>query len=389
MSLKYIVLLAFFFLLPNIASTLHVKQYVLYFMFVLSLVALLQKKQKDSLLKTFCVFYIILFAVRFFTGMLSGSVQSIIIMAMPMMIAFTIPEESLFYNNKKYFQIMYYCVTGFFFLTVSFAIIEYLGHFHILNYQNTTYEDGLAGFRVVNRSVALAGASLTSALIVSGMLAFILNSDLKLKVKIFLWTLGFLSLLCFQGRMSIVVSLAYLFYFVFTHMKKNMGKNIIAVILLVMVCALVFSAFYLGFGSRLIHTSADDSSIDVRSRMYEYLFNSDWRNFMWGMSMRKLQNIMLEMRVLIIESFFIIHILLFGLLFTFVAYFLYGKLLSKFFKEYSARVKIEIISLYVFLASISNSFASGFTSLTFLFICSRFFSPSIFCNIVPKKYLEK
>ncbi|WP_297702037.1 hypothetical protein [uncultured Fibrobacter sp.] len=310
-------------------------------------------------------------------------------MALPMMVAFTIPDESLFYNNKKYFQIMYFCVTGFFFLTVSFAIIEYLGHFHILNYQNTTYEDGLAGFRVVNRSVALAGASLTSALIVSGMLAFILNSDLKLKVKIFLWTLGFLSLLCFQGRMSIVVSLAYLFYYVFTHMKKSMSKNIIAVLLLVIVCIFALFAFYLGFGSRLIHISADDSSIDVRSRMYEYLLDSNWRNFVWGMSMQNLQNVMLEMRVLIIESFFIIHILLFGLLFTFVAYFLYGKLLCKFFKEYPTRVKIEIISLYVLLASISNSFASGFTSLTFLFICSRFFSPSVFCNIVPKKYLEK
>lgn len=387
MPLCFLVLVSCFVFLPNITSTLRLpSDFVMYVFLFLSLASLFLKKKKNPLFKWFLIYTIALVAFRYCNGILSGSFQSIVIMTLPAYVAMTMPEYSYGSGCRKYYKFLLYGVTAFFFIEVIFSLIEFWGHFHILHYVNTTYG---TGFSKQFRSVALAGACLTNALIMCGLMTFILNSPLKSKIKYILWSLGFLSLLCFQGRISIIVSIAYLVYYILTHFKNDAKKNIMSFMSLIIICIFIFSAFFMGFGDRLIHMSIfDESSAGVRSRMLGYMLNLNPDRFVYGVSKMDVDDMMLEMNVLVIECFAVIHVLLFGLIFTIAGYFLYALLMKSFFKEYSFRSKLEIITIYMVVAFISNSFASAFVAMTYFFLFAKFFSTSCFCSVVPQKYLE-
>ena len=92
------------------------------------------------------------------------------------------------------------------------------------------------------RSTALWAHPLANALIVSVLMSYFLVSNLKLKYKLSLWVLGYVAILCFNTRGSIIgnalILLVYLSYSSFFSKRTKDATRvefIIAVILLSMV----------------------------------------------------------------------------------------------------------------------------------------------------------
>lgn len=390
MSKEKVLYILFFILQPNIASTLGLKdKTVLYILFLLSLFVLLVKKNKPKISVAFGIFLLIMMVYRYKAGILSESVQSAMIMILPAMMVFPILNEDCFDEKKrKVFQSLIVCFGIYYFAEVIFSIIEFIGHFSILHYQNDTY--GMSE-TVRNRATALSGASLTNALVMSGIMMFILNSPLKQNIKYPLWLGGFISLLCFQGRIAILGSTLYFGYHLITSINGNAKRNIFLASMVLICMGVIALCVYLGFGDRFFTHSVleRDGSTDVRLRMYMFVSSLDVKDYLFGISMSELRFLMVKMQVLIIECFAIIHLLLFGIVFTVVCYALYGRLFAIAFKNYALKVKISIIVGYLLLALINNSFASGFVGLTFFLISAKVFSPPVFNIVVPKKYLEK
>lgn len=98
---------------------------------------------------------------------------------------------------------------------------------------------------------------------------------------------------------------------------------------------------------------------------------------------------MLSMHVLIIECFFVIHLLLFGLVFVILFYSQYVLIIKKLLREYGLFFKSVAVTAFFLLAFTNNSFAADYVSLTFFLIFAKIFTPSIFCKIVPSKYLSR
>jgi hypothetical protein len=319
---------------------------------------------------------------------LSESIQTSIILAFPALFILLFPDDANNPKNLSFYKFLVNCVVVYVCLEFLFSYVEFVGHFSILGYTNSTYGIGSGS---MSRATALSGAPLSNALIVSGFLFFVLCSNLKDKFKYPIWIAGFLSLMCFQGRIAMISSLLYLCVHSFVHLKQNKSKSLNIFFFIGMVFVVVSLAFFFGLGERLVNLGIfDESSSGVRSKMFEFIWeNYGLKNFLQGMSMMELTNVMLSMHVLIIECFFVIHLLLFGLVFVILFYSQYVLIIKKLLREYGLFFKSVAVTAFFLLAFTNNSFAADYVSLTFFLIFAKIFTPSIFCKIVPSKYLSR
>ena len=383
---RKIIFILFIGLQANIVSALGLDpKSILYMLLMLVILYFIISPHHPRYLIVFFVSLALLFWQRHINGNVEGSIQLSAILAFPALFTILLPNKAEKKNDYSFYKLVLKSLVLLFFVEFIFSYIEFFLHISILSYTNDTYDSQ----GPMSRATSLFGASLSNSLIISGLLFFILNSNLKNKYKFFIWSAGFLSLMCFQGRIAMIVSFTYLFLYLFSHMKKDVRKNFTSFILGISILCIIIIAFYMGLGDRLLNMGVfDESSSSVRSRMFEHLIdNYKLKDLLWGMSMDNLLFLMMEMQVLVIECFFVIHLLFFGLVFLIVFYTQYVLLIKKMLCEYELFFKIIAIPAYILIAFTNNSFASGSTSLTMLLLFIRFFSPSVFNKVVPSKYL--
>ena len=372
---KELVLL-FFLLQANISSAIGLTHYnVMYLLTFLVLLcfAFSAKKKRQFYFVSFSL--VALFLYRYSLNILSESIQTSIILAFPALFILVFPDDANNPRNLTFYKFLGKCVVVYVCLEFLFSYVEFVGHFSILGYTNSTYGIGSGP---MTRATALSGSYLSNALIVSGFLFFVLCSNLKDKFKYPIWIAGFLSLMCFQGRIAMIVSLLYLCVYLFVHLKKNKSKFLNILFFIGMVFVVVSLAFFFGLGERLVNLGIfDENSSGVRSKMFEYILeNYKLKDFIQGMSMKELTYVMLSMKVLIIECFFVIHLLLLGVFFVVLFYSQYVLIIKNLLCEYGFFFKTVAVSAFFLIAFINNSLASDYVPLSFFLFLSQVLSAS-------------
>ncbi len=271
----------------------------------------------------------------------------------------------------------------FYVIECSIAILEFATHSHLFGWFEPTYGKSILSFGESEefRSVALMGGPLNNAMIVTIiMLFYLFDRDLPTRGKMILWVLGLTAVFAFNARMAIVVNLLGMVLFT---AKGAFGKYPDSrnryLLMLLATCAIVFFLYTFGLGGRLWETGnlVKDSSIEIRLKLFKYMWNKDWSNNLWGSSYSQLQREMgTSIHVKIIENFWIWQVLRFGLVATVYFTIFYFRLCRSLFRSYPVFDKVAISSLFLILCSSNISIASQFTPLFVFLLCAYTYSPA-------------
>ena len=295
-------------------------------------------------------------------------------------------ENELIKKMTKLFFIFYLFETG-------MAITERVLGTTILGWNDIEFsveDSGASGFR----SAALHGHPLYNALMVSISMAFILFSPLKIKYKMILWSMGYISILCFNTRGSIVGNALLLaFYIIYVLLFDNSISSRTKVRLVmfssIMTIVGLFLFFNVGLGGRLAEMGLfDESSAQTRIDVWDIFDNYPLEYFLWGISMEKMQDVMLVTGIGVTENFWIDQALRLGVVFLFIYILAYYKLMKRITIDYPFVHKMFISGAFILIASTNNSLSSNGLALLCFLILLHLFNPPIISENIDDKYLE-
>ena len=367
--------------------------YYLGFMFFLSLLWI-----NNRLLHNKALFYVfavicIEFIYKCFILKHSGAfVYSIPILGAPIgLLAF---NEYLTFMDRKRWNDMFLITLVFYIVECNMAIFERIIGETIIGYNSGTIQLNIETTGIFEfRSTALWAHPLANALIVSVLMSYFLVSNLKLKYKLSLWVLGYVAILCFNTRGSIIgnalILLVYLSYSSFFSKRTKDATRvefIIAVILLSMV--IVYISSITGIGGRLITGSFSDSSVQTRYDIW-YIFKVIGNDaLLYGTDDKGIDLLMMNAKLYALENCWIILAIRFGIIFLALYVFAYFLLFKHLFVCYKFIDKSIIISTFILIASTYDSLANNFHSLLVCMICSFIFNPRYLDKYLSSKYIE-
>lgn len=245
------------------------------------------------------------------------------------------------------------------------------------------------------RSVSLHGHPLNNALMVSTMMSFLLLSPLKPVYKFSLWLMGFLAILCFNTRSSMIANTlllgVYVLYSLFadkTMMWRNKNKVLVISVIVFLCGYFLFTNGYVG-GRLLDMGIMDEHSSKARINVWNMLNHFDILAHPLGVSYGEMRRIAYVSGVLFIENFWIIWLIRFGYIFLVGYVIVYCVFLKDLNKNYTRFQFFFSFGTFILIASTNNSLASGMIAPFFYLICASLFDPSLFVQIVPQKYLAK
>lgn len=269
----------------------------------------------------------------------------------------------------------------FYVVECGIAISEFASHSHLFGWVDPTYHKGIVSFSGNDafRSVSLMGSPLNNALIVTSMMLFYLYDPLStIKRKVVLCMLGLVAVFCFNARMAIVISVLGILLFIAKALYNNRpGRNKYIAVLFI-ICLVIGFLYAHGLGTRLWETGniGKDESIMTRIKLFQYMMDRDWKDYLWGSSRLQMQHEMqTAIKVKIVENFWIVYILRFGILSTAYFTFFYYRLGRELFRHYPGFEKTVISTLFIILGSINNSMASNFTPLFVFLLCAYAYDP--------------
>lgn len=281
----------------------------------------------------------------------------------------------------------------FYIIETGMAILERIIGHNILGWSGGIMDlsnQNAGGFR----STALLGHPLNNALIVSTMMSFILFSQIKLRLKLILWVLGYLAILCFNTRSSIVGNaMIFATYFLYTlFMDKTIKHRDKKTLIFLSVCiflALMIIITTTQIGGRLFELGLfDESSAQVRIDTWSIFNYFKLEDFLWGIDYNHIQMILYSTGLSATENFWIDFLLSFGFVFLCVYTILYIILFSKLFKHYKILNKTCIIGTFILIASTNNSLSTSFLPLFIFMFLNHIFDPKYTKNIISSKYLN-
>lgn len=281
----------------------------------------------------------------------------------------------------------------FYITETGMAILERIIGHNILGWSGGIMElssQNIGGFR----STALLGHPLNNALIVSTMMSFILFSQIKLRLKLILWLLGYLAILCFNTRSSIVgnamIFATYFFYTLFMDKKiKHKDKKMLVFFSICIFFALMIIITTTQIGGRLFELGLfDKSSAQVRIDTWSIFKYFDLKDFLWGIDYNHIQMILYSTGLIATENFWIDFLFSFGFVFLCIYTILYIALFTQLFKHYQIFNKTCIISTFILIASTNNSLSSSFLPLFIFMLLSHIFDSKYTKLLIPAKYLN-
>lgn len=279
------------------------------------------------------------------------------------------------YTNYKQRRFIAYIVLSFFIINSSLALYERIFNVQIFQYysggESILYEYEYNEFR----STALRNHPLGNSLLTSVIMSFILISNqIKVKYKFILFILGFLAIMSFNARSSIIIVTAATFvYFLYNLLFKRVTNFSKSNILIIIVFSVIVIAYFftIGWGGRLlVEDNLNDSSVEARMLIYNRLLSSDLSMFLIGMSNEQISQ---WAKMSHIESFWILYLCRFGI-FVFLYYvFLFYKLLKYWIRELLFVNKAYIILIFILISSINNSIYSGDPVIVIFILCAATF----------------
>ncbi len=327
---------------------------------------------------------LLMLVFRYIVDIKAQLLGSVVVLILPALLISAFPikvELKKVYFTTRWLVELFLLV--FYVVECVIAIMEFIMRDHLFGWIAMTYSKGLLSFGESEefRSVALMGSALNNALVVTViMLFYLFNQEFLMRKKMILWLLGLITVFCFNARAAIVINLLGMLLFIAKGMfgRQTDGKEKYLFLLLA-ACVVVFLLYSYGWGGRLWETGnpVKDSSIDTRLRLFNYMLNQDWTDYLWGSSPTQMQReISRSMRVRAIENFWIQHVLRFGLVATIYFTVFYFRLCKSLLDSYPVFEKVVISSLFLALCSANISIASQFTPLFTFLLCAYTYSPA-------------
>ncbi len=355
-------------------------------------------ENKRRLLMKPLIWIIVLVSITFFNKAVVLKSSGAFVYSIPLLGA---PFAVMAYSNylaamtKRKWKGLFVPLLWFFVLEVGLAVIERMIGYSIIGLRggeivHELIEQNIYGFR----STAFWGHPLSNALVVSTIMSFLLVSSLKVKYKLFLWAIGYISILCFNTRGSIIgnalILFTYLLYetFISRHIKQSTKISMIAMAILgtIIISYLLLNT---GLGGRLTHGSLDDSSVQTRIDIWNVFDYMSKKELLWGTDSDSIEMLMEQSGLYALENFWIILIMRFGIVFLVLYVIVYAKWFKTLFAEYRLFDKAIIIGTFVLIASTNNSLADHFMPIFIFIVCSYIFSPHYFMHYLPQKWVEK
>ena len=332
------------------------------------------------------------FVIKSFILKQSGAyVYSIPILGAPIgLLAF---NDYLSAMNKRKWRILFHITITFFLIECGMAIFERFIGTNFIGFHGGTTMDiettGIYGFR----STALWAHPLANALVVSFLMSYFLVSNIKLKYKLFLWSVGYIAILCFNTRGSIIVNALVLFVYLcfsfFPSKRVAVSKKIkFLMSVAVLSVLIVFLIFQTGIGGRLIAGSLSDSSVQTRFDIW-YVFHVMSDNvFYYGTDNKGVFALMSKSGLYALENFWIMFVMRYGIVFLILYVMGYILLFKQLFSKYELFDKLIVIATFIIIASTNDSLATEFLSLLVFMICSFIFNPNNLNKYIHPKYSE-
>ena len=276
-------------------------------------------------------------------------------------------------SKRKKFVITFFC------LECLVAFVEKILSSYLFAEGVWGVDEGVSiGFR----SAAFLGHPLQNALCVSIMMSFILtSSSIKPMHKYSLTFLGWLSLLCFNTRSSILL---WFFLIIMSLLgdifkKGSFKKKVLSVLLIVIgIGVVLYFLFHLHWGDRLLYGDLMDGSAMTRINVYDVFDYISDANLWWGTPSDVLWQAQLRANCLVIENSFVMFVLNFGIVFTAVLILLVANIIRKLLKNYSFKSKAFIIVAFLLISNANNALAVSAIPLSVFFLCSVYFTPMTF-----------
>jgi hypothetical protein len=258
----------------------------------------------------------------------------------------------------------------FFVINSSMALLEMILQYNFFPLSSSTF-----------RSTALQNHPLNNALVTSTIMAFILMSEMKNKIKNILLSLGLASIVCYGARGALLVWLVMVFVYLIKSAFFIRGRNpgrmtqIIAIVLIV--AGVSWIVVYTSWGTRIMQTLdlSNDSSVAVRLDTLDIFNRIDLKDLLWGGGANKMENIAGILGVGIIENFWIIWIIRFGLVMTIILSVTLIKFMYQKTKAYGKFASFYTLMTCLAIAATNNSLGSNTPVISIFVICAYAFTP--------------
>lgn len=216
------------------------------------------------------------------------------------------------------------------------------------------------------RSFGLLGHPLQNALPVATIMTFILfSTTIKAKHKVALWLMGFVAILCFNTRSSIVgtglIMLAYILYQYLSNKKLSFAKkNVMLFGIAAISVAIIALAIHFHLGGRLMEMGLyDEESAQVRVNTWSIFDFFDVNYFLWGLPQNERQMVIYHSGLFTTENFWIDYMLSIGIVALSALLLIYIYTLRNLYKGYSLIQVIFTAGTFLLIASTNNSLSSG------------------------------
>lgn len=281
------------------------------------------------------------------------------ILLLPIMFSFLYPTNCDKIKVKtRNLLVSFYCINSLWSIGERIVGINIFPFTGSTDLNNIIYS--LDGFR----STALQDHPLNNALCLSAIMVFILTSyNFSLNKKLLLFAIGFFAILCFNTRSSMILWAAMFLLFSIKYIFFEKGhdslakKLFFALFVTLSIPTILYFIFRLNLGGRLYSQELLDDSAMVRISSIELFLNTDFMSIIFGLSQEKIDLLMYKSKVLIIENFWIVYFLRYGLIgFTLLISGFY-RLFKRIFKPYSMYQRVFCFGGFFLLASTNNSLA--------------------------------
>lgn len=328
-----------------------------FYILVVVLISALRKIRNNIEIKTLLfVFFVLIYWI--FTGQTNGFAVLFNTICIPAILSLLLK-----YTNTTQKRIMFYILIAFFIVNSVIALFERTMSVQIFPYYAGGENHVMNDFIELTefRSTALRNHPLGNALLTAVIIPFIIASNqIKVKYKFLLFALGFLAIMSFNARSSIMIvsglTFLYLLYNVVCKKVVNISRSQIIIMIIFSAIVIVFF-FSLGWGGRLlVEGNLQDSSVEARFLIYERFLSSDFSIFLFGMTNEEISK---WAGLSHIESFWILYLCRFGIFIFIIFVCILYKLLKQWVLYWSKINTIYILLTFLLVSSTNNSIYSG------------------------------
>ncbi len=222
------------------------------------------------------------------------------------------------------------------------------------------------------RSTALYGHPLNNALIMSVLTIILFLATKNSYLKMAVLAAGMISIFCFGARGALLGVFGGIFLnillnaFGFTKdPNRNIKSGLMYLASFALILILVIS--FTNLGDRITGLAKVDESAEARVGTLNILDQVNIEDLIWtGVSLDKVDKLQYLSGVEIIENFYIVWLLNFGLIFTIILIISLIRFLYNMMRNVGADVKLSILFTLIIVSSTNNSLSSSTYVITIL-----------------------